>query len=174
MKRFSLLACTAAALLLTAACKKDQLAPQSTTGTPTSTPTPTPSPDQELTGKTWLMTGATVDPGLQTSNGTTVTNIYPFVPSCTKDDTQQFLTGGVYKSDEGATKCDPQDPQTTTGNWAMAQSGSDTTLKITVNGGTLHLKVVSLTATQLQVTTQDDVFGLGTTANTYTLTYTKN
>ncbi len=163
MKRLTLLACTAASLLLTAACKKDQTTPQPTT----------PTPEQQLVDKTWVLTGVTVDPGLQTTTGTTVTNIYQFIPACTKDDTQQFLTGGVFKSDEGATKCDPSDPQTVTGSWALAKSGNDTSLTMTVSGTTLHMKVLTLSDTQLQVSTQEDVFGIGTTANTYTLTYAK-
>ena len=177
MQRFTLLALTAAALLVAPSCKKDQVTPQSSVQSlpqPQPQPQPQPTTEQLVTDKLWLITGVTVNPGLSTNTGATVTNLYPYIPACTKDDTQQFVSGGVFKIDEGTSKCDANDPQTTTGTWTAAKSGSDTILKATVNGGTLHLKVLSISDTQLQVSTQDDVFGIGTgTSNTYTLTYSK-
>ena len=174
MKRFTLLALTAATLLIAPACKKDSVTPttQGTTS-PQSTPTP-PAAEQQLADKVWVLTAVSVNPALSTNTGAAVTDLYPYIPACTKDDTEQFVSGGVLKLDEGATKCDANDPQTVTGTWTAAKSGNDTVLHATVNGGTLHLKVLSVSSTQLQVSTQDDVFGIGTgTANTYTLTYAK-
>ncbi|MBF9141927.1 lipocalin family protein [Hymenobacter properus] len=164
MKRFALLALSAATLLATA-CKKDS----------ENTPAPQPkTTEQLLSANVWRMTAITANPGLQTSTGAIVTDIYPFVPNCTKDDTQQFVASGQFKMDEGASKCDTNDPQTTTGTWTSAKSGNDTNVNVTVSGGTLHLKVLEVSDTQLKVVTNDDVFGIGTgTSVAYTLTYTK-
>jgi len=164
MKRLPLLTLAAAVLLIAPACKKDQTAPQPTT----------PTTEQQLADKTWAMTSATPSPSLQTTNGTTVTDVFPYVPSCTQDDTQQFVSGGVFKADEGATKCDGADPQTVTGTWTSATSGASTTLTVVISGTTLHFKVLSVSDTSLQLSTQDDFFHIGTGTNvTYTLTFKK-
>ena len=164
MKRFAILALSAATLLATA-CTKDK----------ENTPQPQPkTTEQLLSANVWRMTGLTANPGLQTSTGTTVTDIYPFIPSCTKDDTQQFVAGGQFKMDEGSSKCDGSDPQTTTGTWTAAKSGTDTNVTVNMGGGTLHLKVLEVTDTQLKVSSNDDVFGIGTgNSVTYTMTYAK-
>lgn len=163
MKHIALLALAAATLLLAPSCKKDQ-----------NTPAPPPTTEQQLADKVWLVTAVTASPGLRDGNGNIVTDLYSYIPACTQDDTQQFVTGGVLKVDEGPTKCDASDPQTATGTWSASKSGSDTILTATAAGSTVHLNVLSVNDTQMKVSTQDDIFGLGTgTTTTYTLTYTK-
>ncbi len=166
MKCLSLLALTAAAFLVAPGCKKDQVSPQPTTLTT----------EQQLADKTWAMTSATVSPSRQTANGTTVNDVFPFpyVPSCRQDDTQQFVTGGVFKVDEGLTKCEATDPQTVTGTWTSATSGANTTVTVVIGDTTLHFNVLSVSDTSLQLDTQDDLFHIGTgTSVTYTLTFKK-
>jgi hypothetical protein len=160
MKRFTIAALALASLLATA-CKKD------------SENTPQPKTTEQLLTANWRMTALTSNPGLQTNTGTTVTDIYPFVPSCTKDDIMQFLAGGQFKADEGATKCDGNDPQTLTGTWTSAKSGNDTNVNVTVGSSTLHFKVLEVSDTQLKMMTNDDLLGIGTTSVAYTATYTK-
>ena len=162
MKRFAITTLALASLLATA-CTKDK-----------ETPKPAPTTEQMLSANTWHMTAVTANPGLQSNTGAIVTNIYPFIPSCTKDDTQQFVTGGQFRADEGVSKCDASDPQTVTGNWSTSKSGSDTSVNIVVNGSTLQFKLVSLNDSELKMSTTDDIFGIGTGSDvTYTLTYTK-
>lgn len=42
-----------------------------------------------------------------------------FVPNCTKDNTLSFEQNGVYKFDEGASKCFTEDEQSTIGTWSL-------------------------------------------------------
>ena len=162
MKRFAILALSAATLLATA-CSKDK----------ENTPQPKTT-EQLLSANVWHMTALTANPGLQTGTGTTVTDIYPFVPGCTQDDTHQFVAGGQFKSDEGVSKCDPSDAQTVTGTWSFVKTGNDNGVNILLNGNQLRFKVLEVSATQLKMVTNDDVFGVGTgTSVAYTLTYTK-
>ncbi|MBF9219825.1 hypothetical protein [Hymenobacter ruricola] len=162
MKRIALFALTAATLLAAACTKDKEKAPQPKT------------PEQLLSANVWHMTALTANPGLQTTGGTTVTDIYPFIPACTKDDTQEFAAGGQFKSDEGASKCDPSDQQTVTGTWSFVKTGNDNGVNVLVNGNQIRFKVLNVTDTQLQMSTADDLFGIGSgTSVTYTLTYTK-
>jgi hypothetical protein len=163
MKRFSLLALAAASLLATA-CKKDAETPKPAA----------PTTEQLLSAHTWRMTALTADPGVQLTSGGKVTNIYPFIDDCTTDDTQQFVAGGQFKADEGASKCNPADAQTVTGTWATAKTGNDTNLTITVSGNTLHLKVLELSDAVLKMSTNEDIYDIGTGSTvTYTMTYSK-
>ena len=85
---------------------------------------------------TLIRNGVTIITGLDTNS----------IPACEQDDIQRFETGGSLAFDEGATKCDPTDPQTEAGNWAFYDSetklifepGPDAdTLNIITNNGTV-------------------------------------
>ena len=79
------------------------------TTTPTNTAPPTKT--ELLTrGGGWKMTGLFY-------NGADVFDIFP---ACTKDDIIKFKTDFNATTDEGATKCDPNDPQTYTEKWSFA------------------------------------------------------
>ena len=67
------------------------------------------------------------------------------VPSCTLDDRIYFQDGGVLKTDEGATKCNASDPQTTTGTWALVENNS----KIVMDQDTFNIN--ALTETNINV-----------------------
>ncbi|MDB4062430.1 BACON domain-containing protein, partial [Vicingaceae bacterium] len=98
---------------------------------------------EKLCGKNFIISDFTV-----IQNGVTIitgldTNIYP---ACQQDNIQRFETDGSLAFDEGATKCDPTDPQTEAGNWAFYDSetklifdpGPDAdTLNIITNNGTV-------------------------------------
>jgi hypothetical protein len=87
------------------------------------------------------------------------------MPACQKDDLFIFESGGVYKTDEGATKCDPTDPQQTTGTWVF---NSGETMLTTVEGGdTVTVTITELSSSKL-VGTQSDSTG------TITMTLGKN
>jgi len=50
---------------------------------------------------------------------------FPGLPSCSRDDKYSFRKDGSYEVNEGATKCDPSDPQVfLTGTWQFTQNGS--------------------------------------------------
>jgi len=77
-----------------------------------SDPTPV-GPSSDLIAKTWKLTDLTI-------NGV---SSFSTIPSCTADDLFIFSKDGKYKHDEGATKCDPADPQIVeTANWSFRQN----------------------------------------------------
>lgn len=55
------------------------------------------------------------------------------IDDCSKDDCIVFNSIGTVTFDEGATKCDPADPQTGSGTWVLSADG--TTLTVIDNGG---------------------------------------
>ena len=95
-----------------------------------------------LIDKYWIQTGLTVDPPILIG-GTSITDVWSQVPTCQQDDLQKFSNGGVYTSDEGASKCSPNDPQTTTGTWSF--NSDQTILSITKNNQTVSYTIVELT-----------------------------
>ena len=76
---------------------------------------------------------------------------------CDKDDILIFNKNSSITFDEGATKCNPSDPQTyTQDTWALVSN--DTKLSITLdNGGVELIDIITLTSTEmtLQVTYDD-------------------
>ncbi len=69
--------------------------------------------------------------------------------ACDKDNTYLFATDGKVTFDEGATKCDAIDPQTTTGTWAFV--GTDKTKMIlTESGFALTVTITQLDASVMK------------------------
>jgi len=135
-------------------CKKD------------ATPTPAPTKTELLTGKNWKVTAFTSNPAIDwTGTGVMVTDIYAQMQACEKDDLFMFNTNGTTTDDEGATKCNPADPQTTSGTWAF----NSTQTIITVDGMD-DFNIETLSATTLK---GNMVFNDGATNYTFTITYTK-
>jgi hypothetical protein len=77
-----------------------------------------PSNTDKLTGKAWKVTAITVNPAIS-FGGISITDVYAFLDDCEKDNTSTFNTDKTYLDDEGGSKCDPSDPQTTPGTWAF-------------------------------------------------------
>lgn len=111
-------------------CKKDEETP---------TPAPAPTKTQLLTAKSWKMTSMKV--------GTM--DYIGFLPACQKDDFLTFKTNFTVIDDEGATKCDPADPQTETSGWSFINN--ETAI---VSESTDTLKIIKLTADTLRVETK--------------------
>ena len=86
-----------------------------------------------LTTGLWKRTG-------ETTNGK---DTFTALGSCDKDNTYVFATDGKATFDEGATKCNTTDPQTTTGSWAF--TGTDKTKMILTESGF----AITITITQL-------------------------
>ncbi|MEZ4933028.1 MAG: DUF5004 domain-containing protein [Saprospiraceae bacterium] len=116
------------ALLFTTSCKKDDEA--------------TPDKTKILTGGSWHLTAMTVDPAIDWF-GTPITNVFSQLPTCVKDDLAIFKTNGTVNYDEGPSKCDPNDPQTTSGTWAF--NTDETILSITSEGETESWDISALT-----------------------------
>jgi hypothetical protein len=71
-----------------------------------------------LTSSVWVYQSSGVDVD---RNGTIDQSLEDLgVPSCNLDNTLKFEKNGTATADEGATKCDAADPQSTTFNWNFA------------------------------------------------------
>jgi len=64
-------------------------------------------------------------------------SFWPLMEACSKDDKIIFQSGGSAVFDEGATKCDPNDPQTETTSWKFIDN--DTKLVLDGDTGTIIL-----------------------------------
>ncbi len=123
----------AVTLMMTACNKDDEAKPKSR--------------EELLTGKSWKVTAITIDPAL---NG--VTDIYAATPACENDDLLEFRVGGVLVVDEGATKCDPAEPQTSEGTWSLSEDKTQLNLIIGADISTITITELTETTLAGQVT----------------------
>lgn len=120
------------ALFIATGCKKDEPA--------------TPDREALLTTGAWKLSAMTVDPAIDWF-GTPVTNVYPQLPGCLKDDLTIFKANGTVNYDEGPSKCSPNDPQTTSGTWTF--NPEQTVLSITADGETTSWDITDLTGSRV-------------------------
>jgi len=149
-----------AAFLITTSisCKKDDDSPQTKT--------------EIISGKNFIMTAWAINPGID-FNGTTITDLYSFLDDCEKDDITIFNNDGAVNFDEGATKCDAGDPQTTAGTWMFTEN--ETKLSVTDDGETTVFTIVELTTSKLKISYQVvEDFGMGEETYTNTVTFSAN
>lgn len=78
------------------------------------------------------------------------------VDNCTKDDCTKLNSDKTVSFDEGATKCDPSDPQTSTGTWSVSADGK--TLTLAIDGQSLGGTIVELSASKMVV--EYEFFGI--------------
>jgi|GEM_PF-295598 hypothetical protein len=126
-----LVACLAAAVLFTG-CSKDDDSPEpgSSSGTlgggltggggsggggQTTT--------QLLCDKNYKLTASVTQPAYQG-----ITDIFPYLQNCIKDDILRFNQNGTFTLDEGPSKCDPSWPQVYSGNWTLGNNNTTLTL----------------------------------------------
>ncbi|MVN76150.1 hypothetical protein GO988_07420 [Hymenobacter sp. HMF4947] len=143
MRKLSLFLLVAVSL---GACKKDS-----------DSAAPTPSRTDLLTAKNWRLTTATISVSGFPLPGA--------IAACSLDDFLKFGTDKVLTHDEGATKCDPTDPQTDKGTWDMP-SEAKLTLALPnsdLPGGTFDIK--ELTATTMHLTLTDTSGGIPATVD---------
>ena len=133
------------------ACKKDKDNPAGKTKT------------ELLTTGSWKMTAFTTNPADDfDGDGDLETNYFDYIPGCVKDDITTFKTNGTADVDEGATKCDPLDPQTESITWSFTNNET----KVEIDGAEYTL--VELTATTIKVS---DTYVFGTTTYTDEITF---
>lgn len=90
--------------------------------------TPSKTNKEYLTAGFWKTTGMTIDPGVNVF-GTVITDIFEQWEDCEKDDLIKFNSDGSITDDEGATKCDTNDPQTQNdGTWVMSSDNKSVTI----------------------------------------------
>ena len=133
-----------ATLFIFAACKKDK--------------SDSPRMDFISTG-TWKLFGLSAQPGYDVDGDGYIDNdIYQFYDVCEKDNVYTFKKNGEYVIDEGASKCDPADPQVYNSHWEFRNGES----KIMIDG---DLGVIDeLTSTTLVI--KGEAMG-----QTFTFTY---
>ena len=104
---------------------------------------PTPkTKTQLLTQGTWRFSAAT-------ANGSDASG---FLQACQKDNIYTFVSGGTGTVDEGASKCNASDPQTSSLTWNFASG--ETILHISApffSGSGNDFTLVALTETQLKI-----------------------
>jgi hypothetical protein len=116
-----------------------------------------------LTEKAWLRTALTVNPGIP-AGAITITDLLAQIEPCVKDDLLKFTADQKYSEEEGATKCNPSDPQIVEkGTWSF-NSGETVLTKIASDTTTFNL--VELNATTLKLTDEKILQGIK-----YTLSY---
>ena len=155
MKTLSTYTLAIAMAALTVGCKKD------------SEPTP-PTKTELLTAKKWRVTAASTVTTVGT-NSVTVDE-YAGFPACERDDFRQFLASKVLNFDEGATKCDVNDPQTTSGVWDFNSDQTKLTFGAPGSSFVGQADLAELSATTLKIR-QTDTSTPGTT-EVSTLTFT--
>ena len=107
-----------------------------------------------LTSKGWIVTAHTFSPAFDfDGDGVDDSNLYQFYDDCIKDDITKFYTNGKGDYDEGATKCDPGDPQTTHFSWSFTTNESKLVIDTDV------ADVVELTSTVLKLKNECTFYG---------------
>jgi hypothetical protein len=145
MKSMLISCCVAVCLL---ACKKDSKQKSRT---------------ELLTTGSWHVSAYTVDPAIDfDGDGTDETNVYAAMDQCIKDDHTTFMANGTAELDEGATKCDPGDPQTIPLTWSLNQDET----QLEVQG--IEYLVESLTETQMVL---KEIEAISTVTVTHTVTF---
>ncbi len=101
------------AVLIAASCKKDKDNNTNTAKTKT----------ELITSGAWKRTALTSNPAYDwNANGVFDTNILNTMFSCEKDNFDTYKTNGIMETNEGASKCNPSDPQTWTATWTWTNN----------------------------------------------------
>lgn len=129
MKKITLII-AALAFLTIASCKKEEEKKSKT---------------DYLTSSPWKMTGLTVDLGAGP------VDIFATIEACEKDDTQKYNVGGTGLESEGATKCDPADPQSEPFTWAFAAGET----QLVIDGETATINTLDANTLSIKITDPD-------------------
>lgn len=111
----------------------------------------------------WQVTGTVLNPGIELQPGIVITDVYDMlVEPCSKDDLMTFNANGTITEDEGATKCDPDDPQTVTdGTWTLSEDGNTLTISYPDEQGgepdVSTITIISINATTFVGTSQESI-----------------
>jgi len=110
---------------------------------------------ENLTDKYFIRINSVSDPAYPLGNGTSSTDLFHdwYKDACVLDDLRMFKSNGQYLNDNGATKCDPSEPQTATLAWRFidnntkietTQTPFKDTLTILINDGAIlkYTKIV--------------------------------
>jgi len=146
MKSFVFAALTISLLGLAACSNKDDSGPTNT---------------ELLTSATWKYKNAGVDVN---NDGFIDTGVPPgYVGDCDKDNLLTFKSDGTGILDEGATKCDPGEPQTKPFTWTFKNNETVINFPSAVFSGiTGDVKILKLTSTELNLSKEVNIGGTTT------------
>jgi len=110
---------------------------------------PAPTKSELVASKNWMTTGLTVSPGLAIGqNGNLENNLIPFSAACNLDDFWDFNADRSFTFEEGASKCDPNDPSViASGEWLW--NSDETRLILEVGTESEERKVLSVSTTEM-------------------------
>ncbi|MFC5271066.1 DUF5004 domain-containing protein [Adhaeribacter terreus] len=130
-----------------------------------------PNRTQLLTSGSWKITSSTVNPALDfNGDGTIETDLTQFIKACTLDDITIYRSDKTYSEEEGATKCDPADPQVfRSGTWALGNNDTELTTTASNTSSATTYKITEISSNTL-VLSQSVADSTGTTY-TFTSTY---
>ena len=134
------------AVLFIVGCSKEEDAPQED-------PCENKSNTELLSRVAWKVSSVTVDPPIDTIIGNIPLQISDITflvlaEDCRADDELIFMSNGQGTADEGASKCDPTDPQTTDFFWSWG--AGETTLTIIQEGDTTGFTEVAVACAKLK------------------------
>jgi|CXWL01.1.fsa_nt_gi hypothetical protein len=144
MKLFSKLAIQFVVACITISCSKSK-------------ETPPLSKTTLLSQQPWILKAYSV---VRLSDGFTQDG-YGSMSACYKDDQYVFEADNTYEGNAGAAKCSPADPQVfQSGTWRFTNSETKLERVITSGSGvgTYEFSVISLTATELKINTEDGTY----------------
>ncbi len=146
-------------LLIVAGCKEEE-----TVVVPKQ---PVPTKTELLSASPWITTAVTISPALE-FGGIVITDLYALSDACDNDNLAIYKKDGTGTYDEGASKCDDLDPQTSPFNWAF--NADETKL---IEDGQTSYTINELTATSMKLADTIDGADIGGTSGvTYTITIT--
>lgn len=86
--------------------------------------TPAKPVSEQILGS-WAMKAYTYNPAYDIlGNGNKVSDVFALLPACFIDDIYTFKTNGQGVEDEGGSKCDPMDDQTTPFVWTLKDNNT--------------------------------------------------
>lgn len=96
-----------------------------------------------------------------------ISGVSTTLDECDKDDIATFHKDKTLHFDEGATKCDPTDPQETTGKWSISASTTPETLTLTYDDGSQKEEYKITEIGDLKMVLTIDASGFGTIQSTF-------
>ena len=154
----------AMALTFTSCNKDDDTTSSGNNSTSTETKT------QLLTARYWKITAYTVTPAIDfDANGNFITDIYSTLEPCQIDNLYKFNEDYSLIDDEGNTKCDPSDSQTSTYEWSWDSTQSI----ITIDGA--NWIIMDLNTTTFKIKRVDESYNGNNELSTYSyiITFTR-
>jgi Lipocalin-like domain len=117
-------------------------------------------PSSQLLVKNWQQTDLLASVG-----GSAYSSVFTTVlEACDRDDIWQFKADGTYSVAEGATKCNPSDPEiATTGTWQLIENDSKLIID-DISDVPQTFTITELTSTSLKLTGTETIQGNAVTA----------